>query len=180
MKMLPPIKLCPSKMDRKKADGPKHVPKAKTLSPIRLCASKSDQQKANNQKLVPKAKKRNWLDLPSDLTSNILKRIGVVDILENAQKVCTTWLKISKDPAMWRVIHLRYSPGSHTRPQLRQMCKRAVDRSQGQLVDITLVDFANDDVLKYISDRYVSSVVVDHLCIFLTVKDALESYLSIT
>ncbi|GKD43518.1 hypothetical protein Tco_1268163 [Tanacetum coccineum] len=86
------------------------------------------------------------------------------DILENAQKVCTTRHKISKDPAMWRVIHMAYSPGSHTIPQLREMFKRAVDRSQRQLVDITLVDFANDDVLEYISDS-VSSVVVDLLCI---------------
>ncbi|KAF5770756.1 putative F-box domain-containing protein [Helianthus annuus] len=41
-----------------------------------------------------KQEKRNWLDLPSDVTANILNRIGMVDILENAQKVCTAWRKI--------------------------------------------------------------------------------------
>ncbi|KAI3513544.1 hypothetical protein L1887_20880 [Cichorium endivia] len=33
------------------------------------------------------------------------------------------------------------------------MCKHAVDRSQGQLVDITIVDFADDGLVEYIADR---------------------------
>ncbi|MFS8012535.1 putative F-box domain-containing protein [Helianthus anomalus] len=53
-------------------------------------------------KLNMKQEKKNWLDLPSDVTFNILNRIGMVDILENAQKVCTAWRKICKDPTMWR------------------------------------------------------------------------------
>ncbi|GJT62118.1 retrovirus-related pol polyprotein from transposon TNT 1-94 [Tanacetum coccineum] len=68
--------------------------------------------------------KRDWLKLPSDVTRNILYRVGVIDILENAQK----------DP--------------NARPPLQDMCKHAVDRSQGQLVDLTIVDFTSFDECK--------------------------------
>ncbi|KAI3751362.1 hypothetical protein L2E82_22446 [Cichorium intybus] len=95
---------------------------------------------------------RNWLELPSDVTANILYRVGVIDILENAQKVCTTWRKICKDPAMWRVIHMN---DQTLVPYLQkmEMCKHAVDRSQGQLVDISIVGFADDELLWYVANR---------------------------
>nr|KAJ0227464.1 hypothetical protein LSAT_V11C100004190 [Lactuca sativa] len=67
-----------------------------------------------------KQQTRNWLDLPQDVMANILYRVGVYDILENAQK---------------------------------EMCKHAVDRSQGQLVDITICDFVNEELLGYIANR---------------------------
>ncbi|XP_022008378.2 putative F-box/LRR-repeat protein 23 [Helianthus annuus] len=130
-------------------------------------------------KLNLKQEKRNWLDLPSDVTFNILNRIGMVDILENAQKVCTAWRKICKDPAMWRVINMNDIPRFGTRlfpiemckhavdrsqDQLVditasadvsavKMCKHAVDRSQGQLVDITIVFLYDDDLHLYVADR---------------------------
>ncbi|KAJ0657686.1 putative F-box domain-containing protein [Helianthus annuus] len=87
-----------------------------------------------------KQEERNWLDLPSDVTFNILNRIGMVDILENAQKVCTAWRKICKDPTMWRVINMNHFL-RRAIPEVSavQICKHAVDRSQGQLVDITIV-----------------------------------------
>ncbi|CAH8361097.1 unnamed protein product [Eruca vesicaria subsp. sativa] len=34
---------------------------------------------------------RNWAELPSELMSDILRRLDSTDILENAQKVCTSW-----------------------------------------------------------------------------------------
>ncbi|MFS7913300.1 putative F-box domain, leucine-rich repeat domain superfamily, F-box-like domain superfamily [Helianthus anomalus] len=75
---------------------------------------------------------RNLLELPSDLMVNILQRIGVVDILENAQKVCTAWREICKDPAMWTVVSMVCFSGQ-SRPTCQEMCKHVVDRSQGQL-----------------------------------------------
>ncbi|CAH1429795.1 unnamed protein product [Lactuca virosa] len=80
--------------------------------------------------------------------------VGVHDILENAQKVCTTWRNICKDPAMWRVIYMEnIYTDPNARPRLREMCKNAVDRSQGQLVDITMVNFTDDELLEYVADR---------------------------
>ncbi|CDY21982.1 BnaC09g00880D [Brassica napus] len=49
----------------------------------------------------------NWAELPSELTSSILRRLSSIDILENAQKVCTSWRGVCKDPAMWRKIDMR-------------------------------------------------------------------------
>nr|GEW11155.1 hypothetical protein [Tanacetum cinerariifolium] len=66
---------------------------------------------------------------PPDVMSNILYRVGVINILENAQK----------DP--------------NARLPLQDMCKHALDRSQGQLVDLTIVDYGDDDLLLYVADR---------------------------
>ncbi|KAK1409570.1 hypothetical protein QVD17_36097 [Tagetes erecta] len=95
---------------------------------------------------------RNWLDLPSDVTANILNRIGMVDIFKNCQRVCTAWHKICKDPAMWRVINMNDLMRSNSYGKTGKiMCKHAVDRSQGQLVDFTLEYDA--DLLEYVADR---------------------------
>ncbi|MCI38935.1 F-box protein SKIP19 [Trifolium medium] len=48
----------------------------------------------------------NWLELPRDITSNILQRLGAVEILKNARNVCPYWWNICKDPSMWREIHI--------------------------------------------------------------------------
>ncbi|KAI3680374.1 hypothetical protein L2E82_50359 [Cichorium intybus] len=36
---------------------------------------------------------------------------------------------------------------------LKEICKQAVDRSQGQLVDITIGEFVDDELLEYVADR---------------------------
>ncbi|KAJ9536363.1 hypothetical protein OSB04_un000455 [Centaurea solstitialis] len=116
--------------------------------------SKSNQQKPKEQWQVMQPT-RNWLDLPSDVMANILSRVGVHDILENAEKVCTTWRKICKDPSMWRVIFLGYSELYLFNKDLAT-CKRAVDRSQGQLIDITFGDFGffgAVELLQYVANR---------------------------
>nr|GMD83295.1 putative F-box/LRR-repeat protein 23 [Ipomoea batatas] len=47
-----------------------------------------------------------WVDLPRDLTANILQRLRVVDIFKSAL-VCTAWRRLCQDPSMWRYLHLR-------------------------------------------------------------------------
>lgn len=37
---------------------------------------------------------------------------------------------------------------------LEKMCRHAVDRSSGGLVDIDIQYFGTDDLLQYIADRY--------------------------
>ncbi|XP_076897365.1 putative F-box/LRR-repeat protein 9 [Bidens hawaiensis] len=98
---------------------------------------------------------RNWLNLPSDLMLNILQRVGVIDRLENAQLVCTAWREIYKDPALWRVVYMdriagHYGYGSK---KIQDICKHAVNRSQGQLVDLTTVGFCDYNLLRYVADR---------------------------
>nr|XP_043629262.1 F-box protein SKIP19-like [Erigeron canadensis] len=121
--------------------------------------SKSSRRKGKKSNFVPKPKQvwqvkqptRNWLDLPSDVMANILSRIGVFDILDNAQKVCTTWRRICKEPAMWRVVSMDSS--YYPKGVLQTICKHVVDRSQGQMVDICIKGFCDKDLLRYIADR---------------------------
>ncbi|KAK7247347.1 hypothetical protein RIF29_42228 [Crotalaria pallida] len=94
---------------------------------------------------------RNWLDLPRDITATILLKLGPIEILNNAQRVCTLWRSISKDPLMWRVIDMTYS-FSFDPSCIEKMCRHAIDRSQGNLVAITLCYVASDDLLHYIAD----------------------------
>ncbi|KAG8385236.1 hypothetical protein BUALT_Bualt03G0021100 [Buddleja alternifolia] len=94
-----------------------------------------------------------WVELPRDVTANILQRLDLVDILESVQKVCTTWRSVCRDPAMWRVIDIRNDGYLQDKFDLNTMCCHAVDRSQGQLRDITLEYFGDDELLDYICQR---------------------------
>ncbi|KAF3561878.1 hypothetical protein DY000_02010977 [Brassica cretica] len=94
---------------------------------------------------------RSWAELPSELTSSILSRLSSIDILENAQKVCTSWRRVCKDTAMWRKIDMRNSGDLGL--NLETMCRHAVDRSQGGLVEIDIWHFGTDSLLSYIADR---------------------------
>ncbi|XP_060179338.1 putative F-box/LRR-repeat protein 23 isoform X1 [Lycium barbarum] len=89
-----------------------------------------------------------WLELGEDIWANILHRLGAIEILETAQKVCTTWRLICKDPSMWRVINM-WDMFDDRRQ--RKLCRHAVDRSQGELVEINLDCFANNKLLQYIA-----------------------------
>ncbi|XP_015083694.1 putative F-box/LRR-repeat protein 23 [Solanum pennellii] len=91
-----------------------------------------------------------WAELPVEITMDILQRLGMIEIVESAQRVCSTWWKVCHDPAMWRVINLKYDPNSDMRGVLNKICRIAVDRSQGQLLKISI---GSKDLLNYIADR---------------------------
>ncbi|KAG2320173.1 hypothetical protein Bca52824_013386 [Brassica carinata] len=97
----------------------------------------------------------NWLALPPELTSSILRRLGVMEILETVQKVCRQWRRICKDPLTWRRIDMRDlgGVGGGSSHELEKICRHAVDRSQGGLVEIEIWHFATHDLLNYIADR---------------------------
>ncbi|XP_050368507.1 F-box protein SKIP19-like [Argentina anserina] len=97
---------------------------------------------------------RNWLELPPEITASIISRLGAIEILTAAEKVCRSWRAICKDPLMWRTIDMRNDGDLHDMTyDLEKMCCLAVDRSCGQLVDITIEYFGSDELLKYITDR---------------------------
>ncbi|KAJ0236024.1 F-box domain-containing protein [Hirschfeldia incana] len=103
---------------------------------------------AMNQKDYP-----NWAELPPELTSSILHRLGGIEILENAQRVCRSWRRVCKDPSMWRKIDMsnpRHTGGSYR--SLEKMCRDAVERSQGGLVEIEIWQVATYDLLSYIAN----------------------------
>ncbi|XP_010467559.1 PREDICTED: F-box protein SKIP19-like [Camelina sativa] len=91
---------------------------------------------------------RNWTELPSEVTSLILLRLGAVEILENAQKVCKPWRHISKDPSMWRKIDMRDLGNRRLKDlDFDTLCRHAVDLSQGGLLEINLDFFSSDSLL---------------------------------
>ncbi|KAL3643689.1 hypothetical protein CASFOL_014504 [Castilleja foliolosa] len=92
-----------------------------------------------------------WVELPRDLTENILRRVGPLEILENVQYVCTTWQSVCNQPSMWRVIDIKKSYRDDDEiPDI--LCRLAVDLSQGELIDIN-IDCYFTDLLDYISER---------------------------
>ncbi|XP_047309292.1 putative F-box/LRR-repeat protein 23 [Impatiens glandulifera] len=97
---------------------------------------------------------RNWMEnLPHDVVVAIMQKVGTIDILNNIQNVCVSWRKICQDPALWKSIDMHHFGDLLDRDVLVEMTKHAIDRSCGQLIDINLVYFGNDDLLKYITDR---------------------------
>lgn len=99
----------------------------------------------------------NWLELPIDLTANILQRLDIVDRVTSACLVCPLWWNICKDPLMWRsidMINYRRSPRwSYYFKDLEKICIYAVERSCGHLEDIHIEWFASDDLLKCLANR---------------------------
>ncbi|KAE8727619.1 F-box protein SKIP19 [Hibiscus syriacus] len=102
------------------------------------------------------AETRNWLELPQDVTASIFSRLGAIGILNSAQKVCSQWRNISKDPSMWKSIDMRNLGDLHNMEyDPEKMCIHAVDRSCGQLLDINIENFGPDELLSYISERSI-------------------------
>ncbi|KAL0746400.1 hypothetical protein Bca101_028402 [Brassica carinata] len=79
---------------------------------------------------------RNWAELPPELISSILLRLNSIEILETAQKVCRSWRRVCKDPSMWRKIDMDNDGDLGSMGyDLEIMCRHAVDRSQGGLLE---------------------------------------------
>ncbi|KAL0865308.1 hypothetical protein Bca101_044426 [Brassica carinata] len=98
---------------------------------------------------------RNWADLPPELKSLILHRLSTIEIVERAEKVCRSWRSVCKDPSMWRKIEM-CNPESLQHKYYENMCRHAVDRSQGGLVEIHIWHFCTDSLLSYIAHRFLS------------------------
>ncbi|XP_058722168.1 putative F-box/LRR-repeat protein 23 [Vicia villosa] len=96
----------------------------------------------------------NWLELPIDITSNILQRLSTTEIVTIACHLCPLWWKICKDPLMWRTVHItnpRNATYNHEEKQ--KICHFAVKRSCGHLEDINIAYFATDDLLDSIAEN---------------------------
>ncbi|CAM8987998.1 unnamed protein product [Rhodiola kirilowii] len=93
----------------------------------------------------------NWLDLPPEVTAAILQKIDVIDILNHVQLVCTSWHTIYKDPSMWRSIVMLSGRGLHKWFDVEKMARHAVDRSCGQLVDISIGHLPTDGFIHFLA-----------------------------
>ncbi|KAK1375541.1 putative F-box/LRR-repeat protein 23 [Heracleum sosnowskyi] len=121
----------------------------------------ADDETETNKNPKPRKKRKhvekpNWLLLPYDITINIIRRLGAVQILLNVQQVCTTWHKITKDQTLWTVINMHHNYPQYKRYKRRDLdriCMNAVDRSQGQLNGVCIQFLATPELMKYIAKR---------------------------
>ncbi|KAL5773948.1 hypothetical protein ACOSP7_011505 [Xanthoceras sorbifolium] len=96
----------------------------------------------------------NWVELPRDVTAAIFSKLGAIEVLTSVQYVCSSWLKMCKDPSMWRTIDMHNLGDSFDMNfDLEKICRVAIDRSNGNLSCINLEYFGNDELLHYIADR---------------------------
>ncbi|MED6143309.1 hypothetical protein PIB30_004810 [Stylosanthes scabra] len=95
----------------------------------------------------------NLLDLPTEVTTKILRKVGAVEVLKSAQLVCTQWHRLSMDPLFWRTIHV-------TTPQKSVddfvgkhgfYATEAVNRSCRQVEDISIA-YPSPTLLLHIAD----------------------------
>ncbi|KAF8104069.1 hypothetical protein N665_0181s0089 [Sinapis alba] len=93
----------------------------------------------------------NWAELPPELTSSILHRLGAIEIVKTAQKVCRSWRRLCKDPSMWRKIFIHIEEFGDR--SYEKLCRHVVGRSRGGLVEIDISHFASDPLLRYIADE---------------------------
>ncbi|MED6132816.1 hypothetical protein PIB30_022459 [Stylosanthes scabra] len=80
-----------------------------------------------------------WANLPRDVIQTIFNKLGAIEVLTNASRVCRSWRKISMEPSTWHTVDMR--PFGHPKfmdYQLDRLCRRAIHRSRGNLVDITI------------------------------------------
>ncbi|RYQ92956.1 hypothetical protein Ahy_B09g099204 [Arachis hypogaea] len=96
---------------------------------------------------------RNWLHLPVELILIIFEKLGAIEVLTTAQRVCMLWRTICKDPYTWRVINMRVvGVPKFMDYQLSSLCRRTIERSCGLLVDISIDYFATKDLLNHIAN----------------------------
>ncbi|CAJ2643963.1 unnamed protein product [Trifolium pratense] len=94
----------------------------------------------------------NWLELPREITANILQRLPTVQIVTSACLVCPQWWNICKDPLMWRTIHMAgFDYFTCSFRELAKICQYAIERSCGHLIDIQIEYFGSDDILECIA-----------------------------
>ncbi|XP_027338565.1 F-box protein SKIP19-like [Abrus precatorius] len=110
----------------------------------------SSSSSTSNSNAVVDCGERNWLDLPRDVLCTIFQKLGAIEILTCAQRVCSVWRHISKDPLLWRTIDMCNLGDMDY--DLGIMCRRAIDYSSGHLLDINIEYFATDDLLHYMTD----------------------------
>nr|KAJ0197419.1 hypothetical protein LSAT_V11C700354270 [Lactuca sativa] len=101
-----------------------------------------------------------------EVTVNIFQRLHTAEMLNSSRKVCKTWLKICKYPAMWKVINMIQPPvyvWDLDFNTLEVLTKEAVDLSCWELIDISIREFCTDDHLYHIqSELHLLKPILKH------------------
>ncbi|CAA0393533.1 unnamed protein product [Arabidopsis thaliana] len=69
-------------------------------------------------------------------------------------EMCKPWHRVCKDPSMWRKIDIdNRNDRAAFKYDLESMCRHAVDRSHGGLIEIEIWYYGTNDLIMYIADR---------------------------
>ena len=117
---------------------------------------------AQHAEMLPTS--RDWSALPLDVLLMVFTKLRAIDVLMGLGIVCCSWLEAAKVPCVWRSLDManHRALGKMDDHVQCAMAKVAVDRSKGQLEVFLGKLFVNDEILKYIGDRY-ALVPVLHL-----------------
>ncbi|KAL6627722.1 hypothetical protein ACP70R_031448 [Stipagrostis hirtigluma subsp. patula] len=106
---------------------------------------------------LPLPPERDWAELPPDLISAVFHRLGPVQIMLAADKVCRSWRRAARDePDLWRRVDMRGCRELSSRDlvDLDKMAVDAVLRSQGQCEAFCGEGSdVNDDFLRFLADQ---------------------------
>ncbi|KAL5698190.1 hypothetical protein ACHQM5_029260 [Ranunculus cassubicifolius] len=95
--------------------------------------------------------RRNWLDLPQDVMILIFSKLGIIEILSRAQFVCTFWQQVSRERQLFRSIYLPEEDPKFPSDGIAKILQEAVDRSCGELVEISIGDpWCKTKLLNYV------------------------------
>ncbi|PIA26141.1 hypothetical protein AQUCO_09700009v1 [Aquilegia coerulea] len=108
----------------------------------------------NKRRKTTKKEVRNWLDLPTDVMLLIFMKLGPVEIILNAQYVCSLWRKLAKEPHLFHAIivphHQHHFHCCNEATGLRKFdmfFEEAIVRSCGQLVKLSFENFLTQELL---------------------------------
>ncbi|KAF9611130.1 hypothetical protein IFM89_027088 [Coptis chinensis] len=97
---------------------------------------------------------RNWLDLPKDVMLAIFMKLTAYEILFTAQRVCSSWRKLAKEPQLFRSIAIRHLWRCfRSNNGALRFTKELVDRSCRQLTDFSYDGDKSEMILRYVAHR---------------------------
>ncbi|KAL5706868.1 hypothetical protein ACHQM5_024979 [Ranunculus cassubicifolius] len=107
-------------------------------------------QQAVKRRKTMKQEKRNWLDLPRDVLILIFMKLGVFDLLINAQRVCSLWRQVSREPILFRSLDF-VGAKNYVRKESHfvRLAMQALLRARPQVIKLSFNDYRITKVLRY-------------------------------
>ncbi|XP_074267305.1 F-box protein SKIP19-like [Silene latifolia] len=115
----------------------------------------SNEVKSMDNPESPSGIYRNWSNLPFDITLMIFMKLGSFELLKSVQFVCKMWYILCKEPSLWRTICIHNLRQSNWEMKHEKMLINAIDRSDGDLIDLDIQGFGTDKLCSYFASRYV-------------------------
>ncbi|KAJ3698588.1 hypothetical protein LUZ61_002293 [Rhynchospora tenuis] len=98
-------------------------------------------------------KRRKWSKLPSDILLMIFEKMGPIEVLTKAIRLCRDWLEVARnEPLLWRKVDMTCHGKKFGPNYLQDIACIAVNWSAGQLEEFAAEQFGSDDLLQCIAN----------------------------